>query len=109
MEQEMTRNLAVVIPGGALVLALAASVGPLGATGASASAAGVASATLLMPSDPPIIRGSSAQAAPAMACHHRSLTTPRKRPRRMGTPRRLLTTPRWRLRRVGWTRRSSTT
>jgi hypothetical protein len=65
MEQEMTRNLAVVIPGGALVLALAASVGPLGATGASASAAGVASATLLMPSDPPIIRDSSARAAPA--------------------------------------------
>ena len=62
----MTRTLAVMISGGgALVFALAASAGPLGATWASASAAGVASATLLMPSDPPIIRGSSAQADPA--------------------------------------------
>ena len=61
----MIRNLAVVISGGALGFALAASVGPLGASGASADATDVASATLLMPSDPPIIRGSSAQAAPA--------------------------------------------
>jgi hypothetical protein len=65
MEREMIRNLAVVISGGALGFALAASVGPLGANEASASAAGVASATLLTPSDPPIIRDSSAQAAPA--------------------------------------------
>ena len=62
----MTRTLAVMISGGgALVFALAASAGPLGATEASASARSVASATLLMPSDPPIIRDSSAQAAPA--------------------------------------------
>jgi hypothetical protein len=65
MEQAMIRILAVVISGGALGFALAASVGPLGANEASASAAGVASATSLMPSDPPIIRDSSAQAAPA--------------------------------------------
>jgi len=61
----MTKNLAVVISGGALALALAASVGPVGASGPSTSAAGVASAALLMPSDSPIIRDSSAQAAPA--------------------------------------------
>jgi len=34
----MTRSLAVVIPGGALVLALAASVGPLARPGASRAA-----------------------------------------------------------------------
>jgi hypothetical protein len=65
MEQEMIRNLAVVIPGGALVLALAASAGPPGATGPGASEAGVASAALLMPSDSPVIRDSGAQPARA--------------------------------------------
>jgi len=63
MEREMTKTLAVVISGGAVVFALAAAIGALGANEASAAPAGVASANLLTPSDPPIIRDSSVKAA----------------------------------------------